>query len=143
MQHDDNIRFIFLYQIIEHFIQLEFDNQFQLHLDDYTSKKVTKNDLKENINNSSRERTLIRIIFSQIVIQQDLKSEFLQECDFLFSDIGHNSKNSFPDIIYDFRNLITHSLRELTTKSTSLEKITCIFELIIVDFLIKYDDNYQ
>ncbi len=132
------IRFIFLYQIIEHFIQIEFDNQFQMHIDNYQNNKVAKNDLRESIINSSRERVIIKNVFNPITISQELKNEFLSECEYLFADIGLISKNSFPDKIYDIRNLVTHRLRELTTKSESLNKIIEIFELIIVDLLINY-----
>lgn len=134
------IRFIFLYQIIEHLMDLEFDNQFKLHLEEYQNKKLTKNDLKENILTSTRERDLINSVFNRSAIKQELKGDFIQECDFLFNDLGLslNSKKNFPDKIYDLRNLITHSLRELTTKSESLKKITEIFEQIIVELLINY-----
>lgn len=132
------IRFIFLYQIIEHFIQIEFDTLFQIHLDDYQNNRLAKNDLRENIINSSRERVIIQSVFNPITIRQELKEEFISECDFLFADIGLISKNSFTDKIYDIRNLVTHRLRELTTKSESLNRITEIFERIIVDLLINY-----
>lgn len=132
------IRFIFLYQIIEHFIQIEFDKQFQIHLEDYQNSRLAKNDLRENIINSSRERVVIKSVFNPIVINHELKEEFMSQCEFLFADIGLNSKNSFPDKIYDIRNLVTHRLRELTTKSESLNRITEIFERIIVDLLINY-----
>lgn len=132
------IRFIFLYQIIEHFIQIKFDKLLQNHIEDYQNNKLAKNDLRENIINSSKERVVIKSVFDTIIIHQELKDEFMSECDFLFADIGLISRNSFPDKIYDIRNLVTHRLRELTKKSESLKRITEIFERIIVDLLINY-----
>ncbi len=133
------IRFIFLYQIIEHFIQLEFEKQFQTHLDDFQGGRISKNDLRENLNNSSKERVLISNIISRINISHTLKNEFITECDFLFYDIGQISKETLHDKIYDIRNLLTHRLREVTSKLEALEKIVELFERIIVDLLSKYE----
>lgn len=135
------IRFIFLYQIIEHFIQQEFDKSFQLHLTNYTEGKLSKNDLRERINNSSRERDLIRSVLELIEFPNELKGEFIQECEYLFNDLKLDSKDGFSDKIYDFRNLITHNYREVADKSEILKKITEIFERIIIDLLINYKET--
>lgn len=137
------VRFIFLYQIIEHFIKLEFDLQFQSHLDQYKNHRLAKNDLRESIINSSRERELIKNVINPITISQDLKDEFMSECNFLFNEIGLDSKDSFPDKIYDIRNLLTHRLRDLTTKIETLNKLTEIFERIIIDLLINYKTKIE
>lgn len=134
------IRFIFLYQIIEHLIQVEFDQHFQNHLDNYHTGKLGKNDLKEQIINSSRERDLIKSIFDRVNLDSQLKSEFTQECDFLFSDIGLTKiRESFPDKIYDLRNIFTHNLRLLTSKEKSVIQIMEIFERVMISFLINHE----
>ena len=132
------IRFTFLYQIIEQFMESEFDRQFHQHIDDYQKNKLAKNDFRENIINSSKERQLIHAVIDKVAIQESLKNEFTQECNNLFAEMGVDTKDNLPDKIYDFRNLITHRLRSLATKSTVLEKITEIFEMIIIDLLINY-----
>ena len=136
------VRFIFLYQIIEYFMSIEFDKQFELCLEDYKNKNLVKNDLKENIMTLSKERTLIRDVLNRISLNQELKQLFLQECKFLFEDIDFTpKKDSLPDKIYDLRNLVVHRLRELTSKQESLEKILEVFERLIIDILINYESE--
>lgn len=133
------VRFIFLYQIVEHFIDEFSETQFNEHIENYQNKKLAKNDFRESINKSATERELVVDIFNSTPIQKELKDEFVTEVDFLYNDIGRIiKKNSFPDKIYNIRNLVTHSLRELTAKLESLKKITEIFERIIVDLLTNY-----
>ena len=133
------VRFIFLYQIVEHFIDEFSETQFKEHIENYQSKKLAKNDFRECINKSATERKLLIDLFNSTLIQKELKEEFITEVDFLYNDLGRvTKKNSFPDKIYNVRNLVTHSLRELTTKSELLKKITELFERIIVDLLINY-----
>jgi hypothetical protein len=66
------VRFIFLYQIIEHFMSIEFDKQFALCLEEYQNNNLVKNDLKENIMTLSKERTLIRDVINRISLNQEL-----------------------------------------------------------------------
>ncbi|KAA6319229.1 hypothetical protein EZS27_030854 [termite gut metagenome] len=138
LQSDNHIiRFIFLYQIIEHFIQVDFDSQFKTHLNSFNNRQLTLNDFKEEISTLSSERKRINNVFASVQLLADLKSDFVSEFDFLINDIGRTyKKNTFEDKIYDFRNLITHDLRQLTPKVDSLKKIIGIFERITVSLLI-------
>jgi hypothetical protein len=134
------IRFVFLYQIIEYFMDLEFNNQFDNCIEDYKKNDIAKNDLKESILSVSKERFLIKKVINRILLSTSLKDEFIQECNFLFEDIGFKSnKDNLSDKIYDLRNILTHRLRELTSKTKSLEKITEIFERLILEMLINYN----
>lgn len=131
------VRFIFLYQIIEHFVNELSEKQFYQHIENYIDNKSTKNDFRENISKSSTERELVSDIFSLTIIPHELQQEFNTEIDFFFNDIGKvYKKNSFSDKIYNLRNIVTHNVRELTTKSDDLKKITEIFERIIIELLI-------
>ena len=133
------IRFIFLYQIIEHFMQIEFECQFNLHIREYREQRLPKNDLKEKIINSTKERELIRCVINRITITQSLKTEFIQECGYIFQDLGINVKESFSDVVYDMRNLITHRLRHLTSQANSLKKVTEVFERTMSELLTNYE----
>ncbi|AWH83735.1 hypothetical protein HYN59_00770 [Flavobacterium album] len=81
------VRFILLYQIIEGFIEEEFNKQFDQLLDNYTKKEISKNDLKESMSTISTERELINSIFTNCDIDNKLKQEFSEECDFLLNDL--------------------------------------------------------
>ena len=140
LQSDSHIvRFILLYQVLEHFIEDEFNREFELQLDNYKKGSLSKNDLKENISKISRERDLIRTVINRISITNNIQIEFARECDFLFQELNLEfKKKTFTDNIYDLRNLITHRLRLLTSKNETLVKIIEIFERIIVEILINY-----
>lgn len=135
------VRFVFLYQIIEHFMAREFDMQFEQYLNAYKETSLGKNDLKENIMSLSKERNLIRDIFSRITIESGVTSDFTSECEFLFNELNFIPKsNSFPDKIYDLRNVIVHRFRELINKTESMQKILEIFERAIILSLISYTE---
>ena len=136
------VRFIFLYQIIEHFMSKEFDKQFAVYLDEYQQTLIGKNDLKESISNISKERGLIKDIINRIPIEHQLKVEFSTECDFLFDDLKFKPKQTnFSDKVYDLRNIMVHRLRELTTKTENMNRILEIFERVIINILISYTDK--
>ncbi len=136
------VRFVFLYQIIEHFMTIEFEKQFDLCLEEYKNNNLVKNDLKENIMTLSKERTLIRDVINRIPLNSELKDLFIQECKFLFKNVAFSpKKESLPDKIYDLRNLVIHRLRELTNRKESLEKILEIFERLMIDLLINYESE--
>ena len=135
------LRFIFLYQILEYLMEKEFDLLIKNQIEDFNKKRISKNDLRENLISDSRERDLIKSVIEKSQIDNSLKLEFEQECSFLFSNINFTSKkNSFGDQLYNFRNIITHRLRDVTTKPNdeSVTKISEIFERIIIDILMNY-----
>ncbi|QIY90018.1 hypothetical protein [Chryseobacterium gallinarum] len=138
------VRFILLYQIIEHFMEELSEQQYNEHIEDYKKKQLGKNDFRELINRSSTERDLVRSIFDGANLSDDLKNDFVSEVDFLYTEIGRISKrNLFSDKIYNIRNLVTHSLRDLTYKAESLKKITELFERIIIELLINNTLNLE
>lgn len=137
------VRFILLYQIIEHFIQDEFNQQFDSELENYTNNKgigITKNDLRENIINLSKESSLIIKAFSNIKISDSTKDDFIEEYNTLTENIGRPPKKDIYIAIYDIRNLLTHNLRNHIKKNEdSLIKIVEKFEDVMIELLIKYD----
>lgn len=137
------IRFILLYQVIELLMESEFEYELQRSIDEFTNRTLSKNDLKEDIITSTNERALIGSIFNKTNINGELKSEFIDECNYLFQELKVNkkSKKNLADDIYNLRNVITHNLRILTNKADSLLKITEIFERIIIDLLINYQSH--
>ncbi len=132
-------RFVLLYQVIEQYMQVEFDFQFESQLTKYIDKKLFKNDFKESINNLSKERVLIREVFNKTIIDERIQLDFRAECNILYTEIGIVSSHSIlADLIYDIRNLITHSLRAIVAKTESIERLVEIFERLIIDMLVNY-----
>ncbi|PWK75893.1 hypothetical protein LX99_03626 [Mucilaginibacter oryzae] len=138
---DSLVRFIFLYQIIEQLMEDEFNDLFENYLNDYTSKKITKNDFKEYINTASKERDLIKSVFNNTTISIELQREFEEAFSNLFDSLDYKTRSSLPDRIYDFRNLVTHSYRNVIDKETIITELVQIFEDIIIYALINYNKN--
>lgn len=137
---NDVVRFVFLYQIIEHYIQLDFDIEFNKNLELYQKGQLMKNDFKEKINKASKEKESISRVFTDIVISTQIATDFIQECNEIFNVIGlENDEQHLPHRIYSMRNLITHNFREIANHNISLKRVTEIFEDIIVESLINYN----
>lgn len=133
------VRFIFLYQIIEQLMEDEFGVLFQQFLTDYNSNSITKNDFKDYINTSSKERELIKSVFGKTFIDTHLKDEFESAFDFLYGELNYKIRKPLSDKIYDFRNLVTHSYRNIIDKIESINNLIQIFEEIIICALINYN----
>lgn len=134
-------KYILLYQILEQFIQEYGDNLLEDIITEYQDRKITKNTLKEKIGKLSNDRSLVKKPFEKAVIKTETKEAFLEKCTFLFTDLGLIVSQNFEDAIYDLRNLITHSYRMLTTKTEELDDLIYLFELVILDLLINYNEK--
>jgi len=134
------IRFIFLYQIIEDLMQVEFNSQFDNYLVDFQEKTIGKNDLKESLIKASSERTLVKYIFNRCTLFPEIKDAFKEECLVLFSNVNKTLKNpdSISDSIYDLRNLITHQFRDLRHYDNQLSRVIEVFERLITNTLLTY-----
>jgi len=137
------VRFIFLYQIIEQLMEDEFNILFQQYLTDFTNQNITKNDFKDYINTASKERELIKFVFNKTIIEANLKDDFESKFNFLYTELNFKIRNSLPDKIYDFRNLVTHSYRNVMDKIELINVLIQIFEEIIVCTLINYTGVIQ
>ena len=134
------VRFIFVYQIIEYFMEREFDILFEKQLANYQANAISKNDFRENINNSFKERFVINELFTNTPIDEELKTSFVTAFKALFDEIGYVYNISFADKLYDFRNMITHNTRIVATKS-ELIKLVEMYERIVLNLLINYKDK--
>jgi hypothetical protein len=107
----------------------------------YYDKKISKNTLKEEIIKFQGERTLIKKPFEKSVLKKETKILFIEKCTFLFNDLNLDIKQSFEDVIYDLRNLITHNFRLLTNKVEELNEIIFLFEIVILELLIGFNEK--
>lgn len=139
----DNVltKYILLYQILEHFIQDLGDKQLDEIIKEYQEGKITKNTFREKIGKLNNDRNLVKKPFEKSIINTDTKQAFLRKCTFLFTDLELNLNSNFEDAIYDLRNLITHNYRILTKKTEELNSIIYLFELVIIDLLINFNEK--
>lgn len=135
------MKYIFLYQIIEQFIQKLGDSQLYEIIQEYRDEKITKNTVKEKIGKIQSDRGLIKKTFEKTSIKNEIRIAFLEKCTFLFTDLGLSVSQNFEDAIYDFRNLITHNYRLLTDKTDELSELVYLFEAIMIELLIGFNKN--
>lgn len=136
-------KYILLYQILEQFIQEHSDLALDEIIKDFQDRKITKNTLREKIVKIQSDRGLIKKIFRGAILKQETKSIFLEKCTFLFNDIQLNVNKNFEDAVYDLRNLITHNYRLLTDKENELNELVFLFEQIIFELLITFNEGAQ
>jgi hypothetical protein len=132
------VRYILLYQILEHFIEEQGDVILDNLIATHKRGEISKNDLREQISKSSSDRNLLKKVFQQSTIDGKLRDNFYDNCKFLFTDIKKESKENFEDVLYDLRNLITHNYRVVVDKTDELKEIIKLFELIMIELLINY-----
>lgn len=135
------IKYIFLYQILEHFIEESADKLLDELIQTYQDKKITKNTLRERLGRIASDRSLLKKVFEKSIINKEIKSSFVEKCTFLFNDIGEDVEETFEDVLYDLRNLITHRYRAISNKTEDLKKIVSLFESLIIELLISLNSK--
>jgi hypothetical protein len=50
-------------------------------------------------------------------------------------------EQNFEEVLYDLRNLITHNYRAITNKTDELNEIVYLFETIIIELLITFNEK--
>jgi hypothetical protein len=132
---------MFLYQILEHFIEENADKKLEELIQSYQDKKISKNTLRERIGKFSNDRSLLKKTFEKSTINKELKIAFIEKCTFLFNDIGEDVDGNFEDVLYDLRNLITHRYRAISDKTEDLKIIMSLFEALMIELLINFNDK--
>ena len=66
-----------------------------------------------------------------------MKNRFITDFIALFDGIGYKYNQTFADKLYDFRNMITHNVRIVATRS-DLSKIIEMYEQIVISLLLNY-----
>lgn len=139
--NDGLVRFIFLYQIIEYFIKIEYDYLFNEYVGHYQNGIISINDFREKINNLGTEKIRIGQVFNNANISQELKEKFEKDCISLFNDMSYVCDDKFPIILYILRNRITHEYRNLLNYKDHLNDVIYLFEKVIIELLMTYNDK--
>lgn len=138
------LKFHFLYQVIEYFIEKSFENEFNQVLKEYEESRMSKNDLKEKINHISRERTNIKSIVNNSTIRKKISVDFTRDCKLLLESFNNNPPNNIGDLIYDTRNLVVHRYREIIKNEQNLNLLKLItheLERVINNILTSYSSK--
>lgn len=135
------VKYILLYQILEHFIQEIADVKLDELIKSYQDGAISKHSLRQGISRFSNDGTLVKKVFERTTIGRETKKNFNDKCSFLFKDIGENLEGDFVDVLYGLRNLVTHRYRTISEKTDDLKEITRLFETIIIELLINFNDK--
>lgn len=131
------MRFHYLYQIIELMLEDLYEADFNKNIEDYSNKKLTRNDLRENLVSLNERKRLNRII-TENAVEETIKTDLFQECNKIITNFDKNA-SEVSDALYDLRNLVMHNFRMITEKKeyiNNLDYVNFRFELLINELLI-------
>lgn len=133
------LRYFALYQIIELLMSVLYRNKYYEYVEKYGNNR--RHDLMEQFGELASEKKLIRQIFS-IGTSSSFYIDFIDAAKTLIENIGEagfKSNPSFEDYLYKIRNLIVHSMPMLNGQMKVMQRVSDIFEYIIVDVMCRTD----
>lgn len=125
------IKFHFLYQVIEHFIEIHNRNVFVESYKKYGSGELLYNDWRELSKDFYNERRGIRALFDIILKDLDQKNIEIAFEDFLAkAKITKPKSNSTADHVYDIRNTIVHNYRLIASNPDAMDSLNFFTDLL-------------
>lgn len=138
-------RYISLYQVIEILMSFAFDDIYFSVISSYNTGACTKNELRERLQESTKEKELINRIYDNVSQTDPYYNDFIEAVKSLFVLMGKDSSklNSFQDYMYTLRNMIIHEMRNLLEYSEEMTAIAECYEKLIFILLqdCKLDKN--
>lgn len=126
-------RYIYLYQVVEYFMDVAFEESLYAHIKDYNEKRISKNDLREHIKSDSNEESKIEMVFQGISTTSTIVKDFCHNVDDFLEDIGvefHGT--SIGQHVYKMRNVLVHNMILAVDKEEKLDNVVECFEKLIV-----------
>ncbi len=130
-------RYIMLYQTIEIFSGYASYNKFIEASEKYSNNQISKNDLREQIQSSVRDKVLINEIFKNIGTEGGVYDQFKTSVKNLFVLIGYDCKdlNNYGEYMYALRNRIVHETRSLVAHLDKMKEIVDLYEKTTIELL--------
>jgi len=139
-QQNPYYRFMLLYQIIEN----KMEKIFYSKIEEMKIINSTIGSIREKITELSSERKLITILFKEIYKKNEIDDyikDDLRQLLKLFKPDEYFAENfTFPNAIYDIRNILVHSYYKCLAMSIDLKAIVDYFEIQIIEN-IKYEES--
>ncbi|WP_321436885.1 hypothetical protein [uncultured Bacteroides sp.] len=126
-------RYISLYQVIEILMSFAFDDIYFSTISNYNQGTYSKNELREKLQDCSKEKELINRIYDNIKQTSAYYNDFTEAVKSLFILMGKDISRlrNFQDYMYALRNAIIHDMRNLLEYSTQMTDIAECYEKII------------
>lgn len=132
---DSVVRFILLYQIVEHLIARKSETRIDELLVSYAG--LPRNDLREALL-AMKERDILKLLFNGWVLDSDVRNDYADHCEALVSGVKNLKSREVYDCIYDVRNLLTHDLRAIIGRKKEIDGVVERFESILIQFLVEH-----
>jgi hypothetical protein len=141
LNHTENcyLRFVFIYQIIELLMDQARDEVFIKNLNLYQSNILNKNDFRENIGESLKERNSIKQVFSNSIRNLNEHIDFIQKCNGFLIKNGSKEAETLSSAVYNLRNLLVHNFRFVAENLDELDELVTYLEFIIIEILMNYN----
>lgn len=111
----DNIinRFVLLYQVFEALMEDSGLRIIRREVAQLDAHCIAPREFLVNVKDAISEKSKIIEIFNASNIPDEDKELFENSCTHLFDMYGHKTDYSLPEMLYEFRNQMIHSYREL------------------------------
>lgn len=139
----DNLinRFVLLYQVFEALMEdsgLRIIRREVVQLDAHC---IAPREFLANVKDAISEKSKIVEIFNAANIPDEDKELFINSCKQLFDLYGHKSDYTLPDMLYEFRNQMTHSYRELLKFQEELALTIQGMERVVLSIVAHYPER--
>lgn len=125
-------RYIYLYQIVEYFMEVAFEESLYKHINDFNNKSISKNDLRNQIGSDSKEETKIEMVFDGIPSSSPIIADFKQNVDAFLDRVGVDfQETSIGKYVYKVRNVLVHNMRIAIAYEVELNNVVECFEKLI------------
>lgn len=125
-------RYIYLYQVVEYFMDIAFEESLFVHIKDFNNKNINKNDLRKKITTDSEEIAKIGMVFNGISSSHSVALDFNNNVDNFLSKIGSElSGKSIGKHVYKIRNVLVHNMRLAVDYENELNDVVECFEKLI------------
>lgn len=125
-------RYIYLYQIVEYFMDIAFEESLCKHINDFNNRSISKNDLRNQIGSDSKEESKIGMVFEGMPASSPIIVDFKQNVDVFLDRVGIEfQENSIGKYVYKVRNVLVHNMRIAIEHEVELNNVVECFEKLI------------
>lgn len=125
-------RYIYLYQVVEYFMEIAFEESLFIHIKDFNNKNINKNDLRKKITTDSEEIAKIEMVFNGFSSFHSVVLDFNNNVDKFLSKIGSElDGKSIGKHVYKIRNVLVHNMRLAVDYENELNDVVECFEKLI------------
>ena len=125
-------RYIYLYQLVEYFMEIAFEESLYKHINDFNNKSISKNDFRNQVDSDTKEDSKIEMVFESIPNSLQLVVDFKSNIGVFLDKVGVDFKEtSLGKYVYKVRNVLVHNMRIAIAYEAELNDVVECFEKLI------------